>query len=171
MRNLKNFMLLLITVSLVTLSGCSSDDNGGGGSAAQGTITAKIDGASFTSIDIASMASLVAASNTLTLQGNDANGNSIIMVINGYNGTGTYNFDGNSIPLNIASYLEIDINNPTNVETWTAPYQAALNGSVTITQESDDNIQGTFEFTGQNANDMSTKAITNGSFSLDKQTF
>lgn len=43
MRNLKNFMLLLITVSLVTLSGCSSDDNGGGGSAAQGTITAKIE--------------------------------------------------------------------------------------------------------------------------------
>lgn len=115
MGNLKNFMLLLMTMSLVILSGCSSDDNGGGGSAAQGTITAKIDGTGFTSIDIASMASLVAASNTLTLQGNDANGNSIIMVINGYNGTGTYNFDGNSIPLNIASYLEIDINNPTNV--------------------------------------------------------
>lgn len=171
MRNIKNFMLLLMTISLVTLSGCSSDYNDGGGSAAQGTITAKIDGASFTSIDIASMASLVAASNTLSLQGNDANGNSIIMFINGYNDTGTYNFDGNSIPLNIAIYLEIDINNPTNVETWTAPYQAALNGSVTITQESDDNIQVMFEFTGQNANDMSTKAITNGSFSLDKQTF
>ncbi len=169
MRNLKNFMLLLMTISLVTLSGCSSDDNGG--SAGKGTITAKIDGTNFTSIDIASLASLVAASNTLTLQGNDANGNSIIMVINGYNGTGTYNFDGNSIPLNIASYLEIDINNPMNVETWIAPYQSALNGSVTITQESDDNIQGTFEFTGQNANDMSTKAITAGSFSLDKQTF
>lgn len=171
MGNLKNFMLLLMTMSLVILSGCSSDDNGGGGSAAQGTITAKIDGTGFTSLDIASMASLVTASNILTLQGNDANGNSIIMVINGYNGTGTYNFDGNSIPLNIAIYLEIDINNPTNVETWTAPYQAALNGSVTITQESDDNIQVMFEFTGQNANDMSTKAITNGSFSLDKQTF
>lgn len=71
------------------------------------------------------MASLVTASNTLTLQGNDANGNSIIMVINGYNGTGTYNFDGNSIPLNIASYLEIDINNPTNVETWTASVKNA----------------------------------------------
>ena len=48
MRKLKQFMLLVMTMSLVTLTGCSSDDDGGsGGSAGSGTITAKVDGANF----------------------------------------------------------------------------------------------------------------------------
>ncbi len=171
MGRLKKIMLLLMAVSLVAISGCSKDDDGGnGGNAADGTVTAKVDGTTVTSIDIASAATLVTATSSLILQGTDSDGKGFVMTINGYNGTGTYEFDGNSLTLNTAIYIETDVSNPANSQSWQAPYETAVNGSVSVSEETADNIKGTFEFTGQNANDMSIKAITEGSFNLDKQT-
>jgi hypothetical protein len=88
MRTLKQFMLLVMTMSLVSLSSCSKDDDGGsGGNAAAGTITAKIDGSQFTSLEITSFANLTTASGqtTLVMQGNTQS-QAINMIINGYNG-------------------------------------------------------------------------------------
>lgn len=171
MKNLKQFMLFLMIGSLVTLSGCSSSDDGGnGGNAAEGTITAKVDGASFTSLEIASTATLVSATSTLILQGSDADGKGFLITINGYAGPGTYNIDGNAIGFSVAVYLEADVSNPANMQTWQAPYNTSVNGTISVSEETSDNVKGTFEFTGQNASDNSQKVISEGSFNLGKQT-
>jgi hypothetical protein len=171
MRNLKQFMLLIMTVSLFTLTSCSTDDDGGsGGNAGAGTMTAKVDGTTVTSIDLASQATLVTATSSLILQGTNSEGRGYVITINGYEGVGTYEIDGGSLALSTAIYIETDIANPANTQSWLAPYEAAVNGTVSVSEESDNNVKGTFEFTGQNANDMSLKAITEGSFNLDKQT-
>lgn len=170
MRAIKKITLLIMTVSLFTLTSCKSDDDGGGsGTAGEGTIEASIDGVAFTSLEITSIAT--AANGNMQIQGNDADGNAILLLIIGYNGTGTYNFDGsNTTIFNTASYTQADINNPLNSQSWSAPFDATLAGSVSISNETDDTIEGTFEFTGQNANDNSQKVISNGSFNLTKQT-
>ncbi|WP_353779340.1 DUF6252 family protein [Winogradskyella sp. 3972H.M.0a.05] len=168
MRTIKQFMLLVMTISMVSLTSCKSDDDGGSpGAAGAGTIEASIDGTAFTSLDITSIATL--ANGNLIIQGNDADGRAIVITIFGYNGTGTYNFDGNSVVFNIATYTEADINNPMNSQSWAAPFDTTVAGSVSVSTETDDNVQGTFEFTGQNANDNSQKVISNGSFNLTKQ--
>ena len=112
MRKLNQIMLLVMTISLVTLTGCStSDNNDNGANAAEGTIEAKIDGNNFISLDLTSIATL--ANGNLIIQGNDADGKSIVMTIFGYNGEGTYEFSGNDpLILHIANYIEVDINNP-----------------------------------------------------------
>lgn len=170
MRTLKQFTLLLITISLISVTSCKSDDDGGeGGGAAAGTITAKIDGTSFTSLELTSIATLAAGN--LIIQGNDASGKSIVMTIFGYNGEGTYEFTGaNPAILNIANYIEADINNPANTQSWTSPYDGTVSGSVSIAVETTNSVEGTFEFTGRNANDMTTVAVTEGAFNLTKQT-
>lgn len=170
MRTLKQFMVILMTVSLVTFtSSCKSDDDGGdGGGAAAGTITAKIDGTSFTSLDLTSIATLAAGN--LIIQGNDASGKSIVMTIFGYSGEGTYEFTGaNPAVLNIANYIEADINNPANTQSWTSPFDATVSGSVSIATETTNSVEGTFEFTSRNANDMTIIAVTEGAFNLTKQ--
>src|SRR5690606_435295 len=112
MRNFKqSLILLLMSFSLVTLSSCSSDDDGGGGGqAAEGTVTAKIDGTTFTSMEIASTANYVAAGNVMTIQGSDADGKAIVLIINGYEGEGTYEIGGDNSIFVSGSYTEVDIN-------------------------------------------------------------
>ena len=170
MRTFKQFTLLFMVASLLALTGCKSDDDGGDdGAAAAGTIEASIDGAAFTSLDLTSIATL--ANGNLIIQGNDADGRSIVMTIFSYDGEGTYEFTGADILiLHTANYIEADIANPMNSQTWSAPFDTTLAGSVSISTETADSIQGTFEFTARNPNDMSTVEVTAGSFNLTKQT-
>lgn len=169
MKNFKTLMLFVMMGSLVTLTGCSSDDDGGsGGNAGEGTMTAKVDGNTVTSIDLASQATLVPSTNTLILQGTDSSGKGFVITINGYNGTGTYDIGGSS--LSVAIYIEADVSNPANTQTWQAPYDTSVNGTVSMSEETSDNVKGTFEFTGKNASDDSLKVISEGSFNLGKQT-
>ncbi len=171
MGKFKKIMLLLMTVSLVTFAGCKSDDNGGeSGDAASGTIRANVDGTTITSLELTTVANLVSATNTLTVQGNDADGRSFVFVLNGYTGEGTYDIGGGSLIAVIASYIEADINNPMNSQTWSAPFDATVAGEIAISTQTADNIEGTFSFTGQNANDMSMKSITEGSFNVSLMT-
>lgn len=163
--------LLFISILVIAFSSCSNDDDGGnGGSAAAGTVTAKIDGTNFTSLEIASVANLVSGVGTLTIQGNDADGKAIVIVINGYEGPGSYDIGGNNLVAVVASYVEADINNPMNSQTWQAPFDDTVAGTVSISEETDDNVKGTFSYTAKNSNDNSTKEITDGSFNLTKQT-
>src|SRR5690606_23784527 len=68
MRTLNHVTLLLMCFSLITFSSCSSDDDGGGGGgAASGTITAKINGNSFTSLEMTSFANTTAGGGQTTL--------------------------------------------------------------------------------------------------------
>lgn len=175
MRTLKQFMLLVMTMSLITLSSCSSDDDGGGGgNASSGTLKAKVDGTSYQSMEISSSATIanVGTTQSLVIIASNSDGNAFAMTILGYEGTGTYEFTGANIAiLNTASYTEIDVSNPTMPEVWQAPYDATLSGTISISEETDSKVKGTFEFTCKNVNgNQSIKNITEGSFDLNKQT-
>jgi hypothetical protein len=177
MKTLKNLLVLAISISAFTFISCQSDDNGGGGGAVEaGTLTAQIDGVTFQSLEISSSATLANAGGTLNLViiASNSDGNAFSIVIFGYDGTGTYDITGDNIAiLNTASYSETDISDPMNpsTEIWQAPFDNTMVGSVSISEETDTNVKGTFSFTCKNVNgDGSVKTISDGSFDLDKQT-
>lgn len=176
MRTLKQFMLFVLVITSVSFISCSNDDDGGdpntGGGAASGTISAKIDGSSFTSLEMTSIATKATAGGqtTLTIQGNTQS-QAFNLIINGYDGVGTYVLSDDNV-FRIASYIEPNVSNPANSQTWSAPFQdSGVVGEIKISEETDSNIKGTFNFTGKNTNDDTTKNITDGAFNLSVQEF
>lgn len=177
MGKLKQIMLLVMVGSLLVFTSCSkSDDDGGsGGSAASGTVKATIGGKSFTSLKIATTATKTTAGGVewLRIQGNDSDGNAIVLTINPYDGVGTYNVSDASV-FTTAFYtkIDVDLNNPQNskTENWVAPYDSSgVIGEIKISEETDTTVKGTFSFTGKSDVDGSLKEITNGSFNVEKQ--
>lgn len=178
MRKLNQIMLLIMTLSFVAFTSCSSDDDGGSpGTAASGVLVAKVDGAGYQSMEISSSATIATqgGATSLILIASNSDGNAFSFTIFNYTGVGTYQFDGSiSTGVNVASYSEtnVDLNNPLNstTELWQAPYENLSVGSVSISEETDTAVIGTFEFTCKNLNgDQSIKTITEGSFNLNKQ--
>lgn len=178
MRNLKQFMLFVMIGSLITLTSCSSDDDsgdGGGGSAASGTLSARIDGTSYQSMEISSSATITAVGgvNNLLIIASNSDGNAFALSIFGYEGAGTYKLTGADIAVtNTGSYTEADVSDPMNpsIEIWQAPYDNTEVGEIVVTEETDTKVKGNFSFTGKNVNgDNSVKNIAEGAFNLDKQ--
>ena len=179
MRKLNQIMLLIMTVSLVTFTSCSKDDDGGsGGNAPSGTLVAKVDGTNYESMEISSSATITnnPSGQSLIIIASNSDGNAFSFTIFGYDGVGTYSFDGSiNTGVNVASYSETDVNlnDPVNsvTEMWQAPYENLSVGSISISEETDTKIIGTFEFDCKNiGGDQSIKNITDGSFNLGKQT-
>lgn len=172
MRKLKLIMLFVMAGSLLTITSCSSDDGGGNdGVAGSGTITAKIEGVAFTSLEITSFAQLTSGGGqtTLVIQGNTTS-QGINIIVNGYDGVGTYKFTDSNVFVS-ATYIEPNISNPTESKIWSAPFQDSGNvGEIKISEETDTDIKGTFNFTAKNSKDDTTKSITEGSFNLKKKT-
>ncbi|GGD86560.1 DUF6252 family protein [Planktosalinus lacus] len=173
MKKMKNTMYtLLIAIAVIfTATSCSKDDDGGsGGNAAAGTIKAKVAGSNFSSNPQLSAATQINAggSTTITVQGNDNSGKGIVLVMNGVDGTGSYNIGGGANISISASYIEVDASNPTAAQTWQAPFDSSVAGEINISEFTASKVVGTFEFTGKNVNgDNSTKEITEGSFNMD----
>lgn len=171
MKNIKKLWYLLVAVTVLFSVACSDDDDGGeAGAATEGTITAKIDGADFESLKITSFANVVTqgSTSTLTLQGNTQD-QAISIVVNGYNGVGTYQISDSNVFI-VASYIEPDTNNPQNSKIWSAPYaNSGVIGEIKVAEETDTTVTGTFNFTGKNNNDGTTRVVSNGSFELQKQ--
>ncbi len=176
-------MILVMTLTAVTFTSCSSDDDGGGDdpgipAAGSGVLVAKVDGANYQSMEISSSATIAntGGMTSLVIIASNSDGKAFSFTIFGYDGVGTYEFDGSiSTGVNTASYSEttVDLNDPLNstTELWQAPYENLSVGSVSITEETDTKVIGTFEFTCKNLNgDQSVKTITEGSFNLNKQT-
>lgn len=175
MKTIKHFGLVLAIALTSLVTSCSSDDSsGGGGNAANGTIKARVGNSNFTSLQLASFATKQATGSvyTIILQGSDASGKAIQLIMNGVNGLpGTFEISDTSGIVTVGSYTEVNINNPLNSQVWAAPYDDSGNvGSVTISEITDTNIKGTFNFTGKNQNGTDTKQVTNGSFDLDFET-
>jgi hypothetical protein len=176
MKTIKNFMLLLMTISLVSLTSCKSDDDGGdGGNAPSGTLTARIDGTNYQSLDISSSATVANNGQNLIIIASNSDGNAFAITIVGYSGPGTYPLGGGANIFNSASYTEtdVDLNNPQNstTEIWQAPYDDTQVGEINISEETETKVIGTFNFSGKNVNgDQSVKNVTEGSFNLTKQT-
>lgn len=168
-------MLFVMIGSLVTLTSCSSDDDGGGsGSASSGVLAAKVDGASFQSMEISSSATLANGGQNLIVIASNSDGNAFAFTILGYEGVGTYPIGGGANIFNSGSYTQtdVDINNPQNstTEIWQAPYDNTMVGEFRVSEETDSKVIGTFDFTCKNTGgDQSVKTITDGSFNLNKQ--
>tara|TARA_R110002049_G_scaffold71370_2_gene183915 strand:- start:4704 stop:5246 length:543 start_codon:yes stop_codon:yes gene_type:complete len=180
MKKLNLFLLFIATMSLVTFSSCSSsDDDGDGGDAPSGLLTANVAGKSFKSFEQASSATVSNSGSTKTLIiiATNADGNAFSMTVFGYEGANkTYDFTGATLGVaNVASYSETEVNlsNPmaSTTELWQAPYNDTKVGSISISEETDTKVIGTFEFKGKNVNgDGSVKDIK-GSFNLKKQNY
>nr|WP_321222276.1 DUF6252 family protein [uncultured Psychroserpens sp.] len=175
MRNLRQFMLFVMTVTLVTLTSCSSDDDGGeAGNAASGVMVAKVDGASFQSLEISSSATVANGGQNLIIIASSTDATAFAFTVLGYDGVGTYPLGGGANIFNSASFTQtdVDLNNPQNstTEIWQAPYDDTMVGEINVAEETDTKIIGTFSFTCKNVGgDQTVKTITEGSFNLNKQ--
>lgn len=170
MKNLKKSMVLLMTMIAMTFTACSSDDdaNGGGSNGSGEYVRAQIDGSSWsasTSFDTTGgTLSTNGGITVLVVQGSDADGNAINFSIINYDGPGTYTTGDNLTNTNLIQYLTI---NP--VAGWASNVATSVVNGLTpgeIIVSSDDNgvVEGTFSFDGYNADDMTTKVITEGEF-------
>lgn len=167
-------MLLVVAVTMVSITSCSKDDDGGAqGPAAEGTITAKVNGTSVTTLEMVTFANV--ESGTLTMQGNTGGTSSkaFVFTIFGYDGEGTYELGGGANVFNVASYqeTEVDLANPTapEIQIWSAPFDDTVAGEINISEETETHVIGTFSFQGKDVNgDQSMRNITEGSFNIEK---
>ncbi|MBA4134575.1 MAG: hypothetical protein C0525_07610 [Flavobacterium sp.] len=172
MKTIKKIGIFFAIALLSLTTSCSSDDNGGGGSnATLGTVKARVAGANFTSMEMGTYATkqVVGGLTTIIVQGSDASGKAIQIIITGYQeGTNTYEISEEATISTVASYIESNISNPMNSLVWAAPYEnSGVAGTVTITEISETNVKGTFNFTGKNQAGEDTKAVTNGAFNVN----
>ncbi len=179
MKTLKKISILfLATILSTSFVSCSGDDGGNNIDpiAVEGTITANVGGGNFTSMSMATTAMKVETGGayTITIQGSDVNGKNLQLILNGVDGeTGTFDIGVDTAISAIGSYTELNIANPMDSQTWVAPYEnGGVSGSITITEISDTNIKGTFEFTARyQENAQDTKEITGGSFNVNFMQF
>ena len=172
----KSSLILLSLVFGLLTTACSSDDgSGSGGNTPPGTMSANIDGNNYQSSEMLSSANKVNngidGSEALTLLGNTDEGKTISINILNYDGVGTYDIGGDNSIAVTASYIEVNISNPTDSQTWQAPFDETVSGSISVSSDENNNVQGTFEFTAQNSIDDSIKEITAGSFNMDYTSF
>ena len=175
MNNFKRFGKITVLVLSLFLASCSSDSEGDStNTAGEGTMTAKVEGATLTTNSLATQATLTGGGGfqMLNISGTDLGGDGYTITISGYTGTGTYQASGENESIAACSYIDFDMNNPQNTNNvWTAPYDdAATNGSVVITEQTATKVKGTFSFKGMN-NAGTFKNITNGSFDVKLTTF
>jgi len=170
MKNFKKSILVLMAVVAVSLTSCKKDDDGGGGGgAASGVVQAKVSGSNYKSDAALTTAILTNSGGTssLTITANTMNGRNIsLSIIGGFDGAGSYNIGGGANVFGNASYTEIDVANPMDAEIWSAPFDESVAGEINVSEVSNTNIKGTFNFKGKNA-DGSFKEITEGSFNVD----
>lgn len=177
MRHFKNFMVVIMTLTAVTFTSCSSDDGGGDDPGQTGTpsgvMVAKVDGNNFQSLELSSSATIANNGQNLVIIATSTNAKAFSFTVFGFDGTGTYPLGGGNNIFNSASYSEtdVDLNNPQNstTEIWQAPYDDTVAGELVITEITDTKVKGTFNFTCKNVGgDQSIKTITDGSFNLNK---
>jgi len=163
------FVLLMLACAVAATSCKKNDDGGPDGGAASGTIKAKIGSASFTSLKMTTMANRVNVGGTsmITVQGNETSGKAIVLVMNGVDGTGTYQIGGGANIAISASYTEVNISNPTATQVWQAPFDSSVAGEIKISELTDKVIKGTFQFSAKNNKDNSMREITGGAFNVN----
>lgn len=170
-------MILVMTLTAVTFTSCSSDDDSGDdpgdGGAASGVLVAKVDGNNFQSMAISSSATIANNGQNLVIIATNSSGRAFsLQVIGIFDGPGTYTIGGGANIASSGSYSETDVSNPQNpsTEIWQAPYDGNAVGEIVVTEVTNNKVKGNFNFTCKNVNgDQSVKTITEGSFNLDKQ--
>jgi hypothetical protein len=168
MKTLKILSLFLFASLL--LASCKKDDDGGDDpQAAAGTMTAKINGANFQSLEGTAMAqeSNSGGVRVLAVSAGTVNSENLQVIITNFDGEGTYNINFTNI--GTYSYLPDPSNpDPNTVVIFTSVNGTSSVGEINISSYSETNVQGTLSFTGYNMNDPAdTVSITEGSFDLE----
>lgn len=168
MKILKNVALILM-VSLA-FTACKSDDDNKNPSGGSEEYTAKIDGSNFAaSTDIESLIGGQLTNGVLVAQGSTNSGDFITFSIIDYDGVGTYTTGDDLQNSNGIMYGEL---NGQAASIWGSNLASSAVGGLTpgeinITAQDDDGAEGTFSFEGYNAQDMTTKMVTQGKFKVE----
>ena len=160
--NLKTLSILLIWVTL--LCSCNKDDDNDSSDAAEGFVSAKIDGVDWKSSSDYKTTGAKKTGNILAVQGSDNDGNAINFSIANYNGVGTYKTGDSYTNSNQLLYVTI---NP--IVSWfsnlaTAALGSLSPGTINITIDDGKTVEGTFSFNGYNGETETIKKITDGEF-------
>ena len=167
MRKFNQILIIIIALSIVSFTSCSSDDSDSGDNGGEEFLTATVDGSNFAAAQSpAVIVGAQSANGVLAVQGGNNDGTTISMAINNYTGVGTYTTGDAVSNTNLIQYLTL---NGTTPSTWASSLASAalgtlMNGTIEITSDDGTTVEGTFTFEGYNANDMTTKVITNGEF-------
>ena len=166
----KTFFAMFILIT--HLFSCNQDDSDGtSNGASEEFLTAKIDGASWSaSTDYDTTEAIISISGNITVlafQGSDNNGNAINLSLPNYTGPGTYK-TGDSL-VNTSQIMYVTIN--PSVASWMSNLaSAALNltpGTITITTDNGEQIEGAFSFDGYDGTSKTIKKITEGKFKIN----
>lgn len=149
--------VLLITVVLFSCTSNNETDPNSG----DDFFTAKVDGVDWAAFvgPPDTVAWNEAHAGIIVIQGSDSNGHAITMNIMNYNGVGTYDFT-------MAGFIQF-VEGITGA--WVCNATSGTTGSVTITSDDGNIIEGTVSFVGKDVSDNSTRTITEGSFRATKQ--
>lgn len=160
MQNLKFIVVLLMTLSLVTVTSCNNDDDGDSeeNNPTGEHLTTKIDGTAWAATTSFDTTAATINSDVFALQGSDEVGNAIRINLFNYTGAGTYQTGDNLNNTSSISYVSIS-----PVASWMSTFNIG-SGTINITTEDGSIAEGTFTFEGYNADDMTTKSFTDGSF-------
>jgi len=174
MKTLKKLLYCSLICIAALFTSCSSDDNGGdngdtGNNGAAEFLTAKIDGADFAAsqdpaVLVGAQMAAQGGTTVVVVQGSDNNGNAINFSIFNYEGVGTYTTGDGPTNSNLIQYLTVS-----PFAAWGSNLATSLVGGLTpgeiiITSDDGTTIEGTFSFEGYNADNMTTKTITEGEF-------
>ena len=164
---MKSILILMLGVTLIMVS-CKNDDDallpfvGATGGAEH--MSAKIDGADWAAQqNFGDLISATGSETTLAIQGGDNSGNTIRINLSNYAGAQTYVTGDNISNTNSISYVSIS-----PIGSWMSTFDIE-SGTIDVTSDENNVIEGTFSFTGYNSTDMTNKVVTNGSFKVNKE--
>lgn len=157
MKTLKIKTITALLIFTTLMISCSDDDSDGdSGNEGGEFLTAKVDGQNFSANDLTIGATIT--NGVFVVQGGKSDGTTIRINVINYSGTGTYTFGDSLGNTNSINYITL-----TPVATWASTFNIG-SGTLTVTSDSGGKAEGTFSFTGFNADDSSTKNITSGEF-------
>lgn len=149
---------IILILLAVVLSSCSSEDDSTSSEQSNFFLTAKIDGVNY-SREVVTVSALADESDVYIISGVDE-ASSIGLTLESPISTGTFTPTVGGVT--VLFYQET---NPYAV--WAASEDVG-SGTITITENTDTYVKGTFLFTGVNPAENTTKVITEGQFKAQK---
>lgn len=164
-KTLKNtiFKATVYLCTLLFFASCSSDDDSDDGSTQTEDyfLTVQENESTLSFNEIVTVSARADESPFYEIRGIDNNGNTIVFTLNGPVSEGTFGTDPVD-PITSFSYTQ---NTPFTV--WGANGEVG-SGTVTITENNETSVEGTFMFTGVNRADNTARTFTEGSFRAQK---
>lgn len=159
---MKKSILIVLTIVSLSLVNCNKD-NAEDTNPSGEFVTCKVDGVDFSASADYDTTAATKTNGILTIQGSDNSGKAIHVLIHNYIGEGTYHTGDNLSNTNSLSYITV---NP--VASWMSTFDVG-SGTLEVTTDDDNTVEGAFFFEGYNADNQTTKSITNGSFKANFQ--